>query len=160
MIELELCPKCGSKYFSIARNMIATRQCKCGHTWTPPPKSSVCEKEHKKTYADFCLEKAWKASKPPWEESFWVGPLEGPNGPERVMFAHGPARIYKDGDDPLPVIKDAEFIAASPVMVRELARRLEKACRYIRGVASRCAEGSQLAGNVQGLAEELEAMPE
>lgn len=34
----EACPKCGSKVFVIARDMHATRFCKCGETWLPKPK--------------------------------------------------------------------------------------------------------------------------
>lgn len=31
----EVCPKCGSKVFVIARDMTATRHCACGQTWLP-----------------------------------------------------------------------------------------------------------------------------
>lgn len=31
----ESCPRCGSKEFAIARDMVATRHCKCGATWLP-----------------------------------------------------------------------------------------------------------------------------
>lgn len=36
---IEVCEKCGSSDFSIARNMIATRQCDCGHAWIPTKSS-------------------------------------------------------------------------------------------------------------------------
>lgn len=31
----EVCPKCGSEEFAIARDMKATRHCKCGASWVP-----------------------------------------------------------------------------------------------------------------------------
>lgn len=34
----EECPKCRNQHFAIARDMLATRHCKCGHTWLPKPK--------------------------------------------------------------------------------------------------------------------------
>lgn len=34
----ESCPKCNSLDFAIARDMKATRLCRCGHTWLPPSK--------------------------------------------------------------------------------------------------------------------------
>lgn len=41
--ELEPCPKCGAMDYLVARDMYATRRCKCGHTWRPqpPPPASV-----------------------------------------------------------------------------------------------------------------------
>ncbi len=31
----ECCQKCGASDFAVARDMIGTRHCKCGHTWLP-----------------------------------------------------------------------------------------------------------------------------
>lgn len=36
MLSEEKCPNCGNKEFGIARDMKATRICKCGHKWLPP----------------------------------------------------------------------------------------------------------------------------
>lgn len=32
----ETCPRCGSSYFTVARDMVSTRHCsQCGHSWLP-----------------------------------------------------------------------------------------------------------------------------
>jgi hypothetical protein len=37
----ERCPKCGSEDFAVARDMVATRACKCGHRWLPELKPEL-----------------------------------------------------------------------------------------------------------------------
>lgn len=36
--SIEPCPKCGNITYAVARDMYATRHCRCGHTWWPQPK--------------------------------------------------------------------------------------------------------------------------
>lgn len=38
---MEVCKRCGSSEFAVARNMLSTRQCKCGHQWPCPPKTPL-----------------------------------------------------------------------------------------------------------------------
>ena len=35
---VEVCPNCGNTDFGVARDMIGTRHCECGHKWRPDGK--------------------------------------------------------------------------------------------------------------------------
>lgn len=54
----ECCQKCGSSEFAVARDMIGTRHCKCGHTWVPSqPAALECEAVPSCPYIDELLVK-------------------------------------------------------------------------------------------------------
>jgi hypothetical protein len=46
LAELEPCPRCKGKDYLIARDMKATRHCRCGHTWVPPVKPAPTGPSH------------------------------------------------------------------------------------------------------------------
>lgn len=72
----ELCEKCGSGEFAVARNMIGTRICKCGHRWDPITGNSIVqppfwarrikELEGRITALREALEKIAKVESPDW----------------------------------------------------------------------------------------------
>lgn len=75
---------------------------------------------------DKLRELALQATEGPWQDRFWAGALEGPNGLERCIFAHGP--IHRVDDAGVSQTgHDAAFItAANPQAILALLDALDK----------------------------------
>lgn len=82
-----------------------------------------------KTYADSCLERAEKATPGTWTIDFkepnWFGIESDKDSGDWVVCGD-------ESEFPRPTKVNAEFIAHSRQMVPELAKRLKRACEFIR----------------------------
>lgn len=79
------------------------------------------------------IEKREKAATPgPWQERFWVGPIEGPDGKKAYITGHGPLHEYREAGN-LEAIHDSEFIAHArtdvPWLIAQVREANERADR-------------------------------
>lgn len=98
-------------------------------------------------YIDLCIERAEKATEGPWE--YDGEDLLIPSTPKEGKKCYGFVAHDEQRQNDFP------FIAHSRTDVPELARRLKKACEYLR-LESVCSRKKIL----NTIADELEAMPE
>lgn len=114
-----------------------------------------------KTYADLCLERAAKATEGPWKYQFvddCMGMARSLSCNNEDVDVDSEFWIWEQlygGDDTRDSVKltleTAQFIVHSRSDVPELARRLKKACDFLRYV-----DGTTI---VIKFADELEAIP-
>lgn len=109
----------------------------------------------KRNYITECLERAEKATEGPWAINHKYGQVWAPKS---QLFISTETKITDtDYDD------EVIFIAHARTDVPELARRLKKACEYLRGASD---EFGKVSGydcaeyDFAMAADELEAMPE
>lgn len=59
-----------------------------------------------------------KATKGPWLPSFWIGPIEWPEGLKATIMGHGPRHEFTANN--AAALRDSEFIALSRTAVPRL----------------------------------------